>query len=667
MTRTSWKSKLLSGLKKAVIGIAVFGFIGWLIWVSTIKAAEVKERELSEGDDFERTEITKPIAYGYREGALLWRLTGLKAVEVKETQRSTVDRIYQMTFYKEGEPNLYASGDSGYWDKSREKLILRGNVHCVSADGTTILVTEEMIWYEKTENIKCPKPIDLWVEENHITSDALFSDKDLVVLDFVGNVKMFVVGLEGESFVTKEEVFPIETVEERKKAKKGLTVECEYLFYNKETKYIRCYPNVPKTVISKYQLSTSSQVPQYELILDPETGRFQWTQITGKTDEEFQESSFEYSGTSKIESFEVEEIGESLGWNQQSDESSGLPEIPGSADGSDTETTSGKVSEDGQMLISSPEEYVPGRIFSHQENKKKKIWCDFMEIFLDEKKIKARGDVRFEAVDLKDEERPPRGKVGKAIQSSYTWVDANYMNYFWDDEIVDAWGEVHGWQNEKDFEGRNLTYSDILGIMVIYGDVIVKQIGGEWLEEHEILEDIKDEDAREDAQKPTLIYSNSALSYTESDWSFGWGDVLFQQREQKIRGKRVEYDDSTEIMIMYEEVQFKNEDGEWMLADKLTMDLYLENYIVEGAQSKARVLIPEEYRDDLDEWEKEREGIVEEEEPGEEAPHEDEEPKQEEGELKQGEGENEEPEDEQPEDGEQQPESENEKAEKESI
>ncbi len=613
MLQPSRISVFLSVLKKFCAGLAIFGLIGWLIWVSTLKAAEVKEKTFGEGEDFEKTEIDQPIAYGYREGALLWRMTGLKAIEIKETQKSTVNRIYRMTFYKEGEPNLHASGDTGYWDKSREKLILRGNVVCESEDGTTILRTEEMIWYEKTENIKCPKPIDLWVEDNHITADALFSDKDLVVLDFVSNVKLFVVGLEGESFITKEEVFPVETVEERKKAKKGLTVECEYLFYNKDTKYIRCYPNVPKTVVSKYRLGGSTQVPQYDLAVDPDTGRIQWKQIPTDPGDKFTESTFEIKDGNELENFEVEDIGESLGW----EEPGGMTEAERIQLESETEAPDDSGVESGggigQMLIQSPDEYVPGRIFAHQEKKRKKIWCDFMEIFLDEKKIKSRGDVRFEARDLKDEERPPRGKVGKAIQSSYTWVDANYMNYFWDDEIVDAWGDVHGWQDEKDFSSANMTYSDILGIMVLFEDVVVKQIAGMWLEEHEILEDIEDEDARDDAQKPTTVFSNTALSYTESDWSFGWGDVLFEQKEQKIRGRRVEYDDSSETMVMYEDVQFKNEDGEWMLADKLTMDFYLEQYIVEGAQSQVRMLVPEEYRDDLDEWEKDREGIVDDE------------------------------------------------------
>ncbi len=607
-------SAYFAGLKKGLIGLAVIGVLGWLVWVSTVQAVRVKDETLTSAEDeLEKTEVTEPIAYGYREGALIWRLKGLKAVEVKETQESTVDRVYEMTFYKEGEPNLYASGDAGYWDKSREKLILRGNVVCRSADETTRLETDEMIWDEKHEMIECPRPLTLWVEENQVTADALYSDKDLVVLEFVGNVELFVVGLEKESFVTKEEVFSLESIEERKKAKKGITIECEYLFYNKETKYLRCYPQVTKTAIHKHNLDAKGRPPQYELEWDPLTGRSTWKPAAKSRDELFLEGEDPNGAQdAPVEAdVEVEPIDVAMGWEKPPEtpgpEESGFqPVAPDRPDvGEFDETTD-------ESRYTKSEDYQPGRVFAHQDEKKKKIWCDFMEIYLDEKKMKARGDVRFEAVNLKDEERPPRGKVGKAITSEYTWVDANYMNYFWDVEIVDAWGNVHGWQNEKEIVSDNLTYSDVMGIMVAYGDVVTRQFSGEWLGEHGILEDIKDPDAREDAQKPTTIFSNSALSYTESDWSFGWGNVLFEQKKQKVRGQRVEYNDADETMVMFDDVQFKNEDGEWMLADKLTMDLNLENYLVEGAQSQARVLIPEEYEDDLDEWEKERAGIEQE-------------------------------------------------------
>jgi hypothetical protein len=336
------------------------------------------------------------------------------------------------------------------------------------------------------------------------------------------------------------------------------------------------------------------------------TGRTTWGTYQRPAEREFIEST---KGIEPEESdrVEVEDIGQAMGWRDPSDTT--VPEEPKTKAAEDSEPPS------EQDLEMGPSDYIPGRVFAHQDNKEKRIWCDFMEIFLEEKKLKARGDVQFEAENLEDEDRPPRGKVGKAIASEYTWVDADYMNYFWDDELVDTWGGAHAWQDEKDLVARNITYSDTLGLLLAHGDVVSKQLSGRWLKEHEILEDIKDEEAREDAQKPTTVFSNSSLSYTESDWSFGWGDVLFEQKEQRIRGQRVEYDDSSEIMVMYDEVQFKNEDEEWMLADKLIMDFYLENYFVEGSQSRARVLVPEEYRDDLEEWEKEREGIEEEEEP----------------------------------------------------
>jgi LPS export ABC transporter protein LptC len=581
------------------LGILSLALLGWLVWVSTVQAGKVKEAEFVAEDQMEKTEVYEPVGYGYKEGAVLWRMSGLKSVEVKETQESTINRIYEMTFFKKGEPNLNASGDAGYWDKSREKLILKGNVVCKSADESTKLTTDEMIWYDKTEVIECPKPLKLFVDDNLITADALYSDKDLVVLEFIGNVKMFIVGLQGESFITKEKVFPLDTVEERKKAKKGITIECEYIYYNKDTKYLRCYPKVPMTAIRKHRLNAEGRPQQYTLEWDPTTGKTTWGETLAPTEKEFLGTSDE-APQQEPSRVEVEDIGQAMGWRQPSD----TPPQPVSDTGT-TELLQPKPASEGEL---SSDDYKPGRVFAHQDNKAKKIWCDFMEIFLDEKKIKARGKVHFEAKNLKDEERPPKSKVGKAITSEPTWVDADYMNYFWDEELVDAWGGAHGWQNEKDFVGKSITYSDSRAILLSYGDVVVKQLGGKWLERHDILEDIKDEEAKEDAQKPTTIFANSALSYTESDWSYGWGDVLFRQKEQKIRGGRVEYDDSTETMIMYDDVQFKNEDGEWMIADKLTMDFNTENYTVEGQQSKARVLVPPDYRDDLDEWEKEREG-----------------------------------------------------------
>jgi hypothetical protein len=241
----------------------------------------------------------------------------------------------------------------------------------------------------------------------------------------------------------------------------------------------------------------------------------------------------------------------------------------------------------------------PGLVFCYRNDTK--IWCEELHIDLNERRVDAlrKADGRFR--NLRNENKEPaEGRAARAVQESPTQLIGNYLTHYWKDNVTIGFGRVLSIQPEKDVEADNVVYYEDSDVVHAWGGVIVHQYSGRWWEESGAAEDIHEERAREDVKNPTVVSADAILTYNQRvSWAFG--NVAFKQEKQTITGDRAQYEDDTQILIVADNVDYTNRDGEQLACALLTMDLYLEEYVAEGA-AIARNIVPEEYRDNLSEF-----------------------------------------------------------------
>jgi len=645
-SRYTWKNQLILGIRNFSIVTAIVLLLAYLVIVSGQAAKQELETMFVE-EKKTVTFIEEPVAYGYENGAKIWELRSEYAEQEKETESSNLTRIYQLILFKGGEPNLTIYGNNGVWDKPRETLTLTGDVVVESADLTTKLDTQELVWNERGKVLSCPKFVDFWVEDNHITSESLYSDDDLATIDFVGDVNMFVVGLEGENFVTREGDFPLEDVSDEKKGD-GMNVIAEYVHYDKGNRESLCYPFIPYSVRKAHNLNEEGKPlptepvhrlnltdllsdPEYAEALQESVAGLDLTEeekafLRGETDQLGPNGgglaeALGLSGTTQETTSEPEIAGSGAvqGGEALPPESAGRTDVPGSVE---IELPTIPVSDPGAVKTAQDYSYITdwlispnldaelfegdegfdplmevrdGLVFCYRDNKK--IWCEELYIDLGEHRIDAlrQADGRFR--DLKDEENPPENKAGKAISESPTQFIGNYLVHNWRDKMTKGYGRVLVLQAAKDFEADNVIYSESSKVLHAWGNVIAHQYSGDWWVTSGAIEEIDDDRAREDVKNPSVMTADAMLSYNRAV-TWGFGNVVFKQEEQIITGDRSQYEDDTDILIMAGTVDYNNEDGEILSCSLLTLDLEMDEYIAEGA-AISRSVLPEERRQDI--------------------------------------------------------------------
>jgi len=680
-SRYTWKNQLLMGLRNFAFAGGIIVLLVYLILVSGEAARKELEDLLVEEKDTVTT-IEEPIAYGYEDGAKIWELRSQVAEQEAETESSELTRIYELILFKGGEENVLIRGDRGDWDKPREKLTLTGNVVVESGDGTTLLATERLIWEERTKVLSCPEFVDFWVEDNHILANSLYSDDDLASIDFVGEVIMFVIGLEGENFVTREGDFPVEDIDEEDKGD-GMNILAEYVHYDKGDRICRCFPFIPLRVQNLhgldsdgnyieeetetiYQMSERLLDPEYIEALQQSVSQMDLTQeeidfLEGRRDSLPVEAPQPTGPVTGVPT-DAPEFDISAGQTDiSSGPSAGSPPVMGGrtspmgisgpeglsggrlslGDDLTTGEISGPVASreptpidlpelrvsDPEIILSAPDysditdweisedlyaekyeadadfdpfaEEREGLVFCYKGEKK--FWCEELYIDLADHRLEAlrQADARFR--DLKrGSDEPAEGRAARAIQESPTQFIGNYLIHNWETDITEGYGRVLVIQPQKDVEAESVIYYEEADVVHAWGDVIVHQFSGEWWETSGAIEDIESERARESVRNPTVVTTDALLSYNNRiHW--GFGNVVFRQEEQTVKGERVQYEEETEILVMAGNVEYQNEDGEQLYCQLLTMDMFLDEYIAEGA-AVARNIVPEEYRENLAEF-----------------------------------------------------------------
>jgi len=608
--------------KNVLIGLIIVGALGYFVVVSAREA----KKDLTDIFSEEKTDVTlvsDVLATGYDfetenengEGIDLygrvWELESGIVEEGEDGNESIAREIKILRIYKENELNLLGVGDEARHYKNREELKMYGNVHIVSEDDSTTLDTETLIWREAKKEMSCPEPVELWIEDNHIFAEMMFSDKDMEKIDFLGRVSMHIVGIEKENFMTKEGYIDYEDVrqEGERDPDDVINVECEYMHYDKIEKRMECYPYIPHFIRKNYHFylkrdEFKSAVPFRYQGVDTLKENVPELEDAGKSEcvTEIEEAIIEDENpVDAVESDVQDEIVESLEEDKSDEENPPLEE---------------STEEKSERRIASPDpEPFPGmfpdrlirQVYCWKQNKK--IYSNHLDINLKKKLLKPRFDVYIWAFDMNkeikkkhDKEGENPSKTAKAIAKETTEIFGDFMNVYWKKDFVDAWGGVEIRQKDKYFNSVNMVYTDEIGLMQADGDVYLNQIDGEWLEREGLLEDMTDEEAKEDAKKPTEIFSDGMISYDDRDYVYMIGNVHILQDDQNIISDEGEFSDKDDFMVLWGNVRYRSEDGERLNADKLTIYTEENRYIAEGT-AWVRSLVPEKYEDDLEELE----------------------------------------------------------------
>jgi LPS export ABC transporter protein LptC len=638
-SRYTLKNQILFGLRNFAVTAAIIIVLGYLV-ISSNQAARQEIESIISKEKNPITYIDEPVVYGYENGAKIWEVRSEVAKQDVQSESSELTRIYELILYKGGEENVRIRGDHGNWDKPREQLTLIGNVHVESADGTTNLDTQKLTWSEQSKTLGCPEKVDFTVEENHVIANSLYSADDLATIDFVGDVEMFVMGLEGANFITREGEFPVEDIRTRAKGD-GMNVLAQFVHYDKGDKTCECLPSIPLRVRSEHKLDEAGRAipePPGSIVQDPfaELENPAYLEALQRSVQQLDLTEEERSFLEgRIDRFQIEPLQSTAApeppgvmgmapipgqTNLTGPLSQGfpspLPPPPPQLPRSDPEIvlaapdysgiTAWQVSPDlnGEKYEGDPDfdpksELRDGMIFCYRKNKK--IWCEEVHIDLGEHRIEALRRVDVRLSNLREGAREEaESKVGRTIQSTPTQIIGNYVIHNWEKSITEGYQRVLAIQPEKDIEADNIIYYEDSDATHAWGSVIVHQCGGRWWELTGALQDISSERAKEDIRQPSVITCDALLSYSKRvSWAFG--NVVFRQEKQVATSDRAQYEDPTEILVLAGTVDFTSEKGEQVRAAVLTLDLYLEEYIAEGA-AVARNVVPEEYREDIDKY-----------------------------------------------------------------
>lgn len=546
-----WLGAARSGLMWAAIAAALI----YLAVVSTVRSKEQLQDVLT--PEREEINIVSDLrAVGYDDKGKTWELFSKEATEDREgARKAMVKEVQVLNIYKEGRINISGVGDRGAWDKNQRQLELFDNVSLKDTDGTTTLVTNHLRWRDQTEELMCPNKVDMVIEDNHIVADSLFADRDLTHLRFLGNVRMYVKGLEKESLLTREGIVDRADMEPQGaddgKEEEGLWVAAQYLYYDKTTKTAICYPVVTA------QVERDLGLHKVRAELDNTEG--------GRTADPIEHSL--RKAKAWLESAEDQEAAEvDLLFG---------PSIPPAL-----------------------KERTGRQVLAWRHNKR--LFSDVLEIDLTAKRLDPTGDALFYAVDLKDRVKENANKTAKAIAKETTSMRSDYMRYFWKTGLLEGWDGVDAIQKDKRLTARHLIYHEGIGIMECDGDVVIHQTSGDWMEREGLLDDVSEDKARKDAKKPTTIYSHAALLYDELGYLYCAGDVKIVQADQRAWSDVAEFYDHEQWVTLTGNVDYNNSKGEVVKSDVLTMFLHSEIYELFNAK-KVTIEMPDKYARQIDE------------------------------------------------------------------
>ena len=548
----------------------------------------------------------------------IWELESKVVEQSSETGENIAKEIKVLKVYKEGKLNLYVNGDEAIYNKDRGELRMKGHVHLESADGSTKMDTELLIWQDSQKEFSCPQPIDVWIENNHVLADMIFADKDMERIDFLGRVSMYITGIQKENLLTREGYIDLEDVKSEGKRNPDdvINVECGYMHYDKTEKSMGCYPEVPHTIHKKYQLYLREEEYQPKVPL-----KFQGGAAAGRDEkpEEIKPGEKYVPESAKSTGLEGFEGVFNKGLKNEkkpltSQNGVGLINAAPSETKTPKQESASKpveVKKEEGKKASPDEEPFPGKfpdrlarqVYCWKQNKK--IFSNRLDIDLKKNTMKPRFDVYIWAFNFSSEakkkyekQKEEPSKTIKALAKDTSEIYGDFMNVYWKTDFIEAWGGIEVRQKEKFFKCDNMVYSDELAVLQADGNVYMDQLDGKWLDREGLLEDVTDEKAKEDAKKPMEIWSDAMISYDQKHYVYMTGDVYLKQKTQNAIADEAEFSDDDDMLILKGNVRYRNKDGERIDADRMTIYTEKNLYLAEGAV-EGRALIPEKYEKEL--------------------------------------------------------------------
>lgn len=546
----------LLGMRNGLGLVLLIGGLVYMVWLSTVRSREQLETVFTD-ERSEASQVEQLRSVGYDKEGKTWEVFSAKAERHRRSGTSEIEDVQVLNIYKEGRINITGHADRSSYDSQRKLLNLFDNVELRDREESTRLLTNQLSWAELTEELRCPSPVDVRVEDNHIVADSMFADRDLIHLEFVGRVRMYLRGIERENLLTREGVLKPEDLEKGEEENEGLWVSAGYVYYDKETRRATCYPSVPANVKRRWGLDRPAQnLPQTR------PGR-PWSQT-----EQVITSAEQYLRADTWR--EAQAIDILFG-----------PKIPDAL-----------------------QERRTRQVLAWRGNKR--LFADRLDIDMADKRLEPRRDAFFYAESMEDQVDADARKVSKAIAKEVTSVASDQMSIYWKKGIVEAWDGVEAYQRDKRITALHMLHHDEIAILTADGNVAIHQASGDWLAREGLLSDMEEERAREDARKPTTVYCDALLVYTEPGYMYCAGNVKVIQPEQRAWADLGEYHDGEQWMTLQGNVDYANTKGESIQAAEMRLFFDVRRYELFEAK-KVTVLMPDKYARKIDEAKRENE------------------------------------------------------------
>lgn len=168
--------------------IIVLALIGVGIFMLSRSAADDNEGPTTSLPLDEATiQFVRPTAIGMLDGERQWELEAERMHE--HEGRVYLTAIDPGLLYRDGEPYLSFTAQTGVWHRTSDRLELEGDVR-VYRDDEELLRSEVLTWDGRTEILTSPGPVQIHHEGNTIRADRMVGHVKEDELIFQGNVKV---------------------------------------------------------------------------------------------------------------------------------------------------------------------------------------------------------------------------------------------------------------------------------------------------------------------------------------------------------------------------------------------------------------------------------------------------------------------------------------------
>ncbi|MBU6428975.1 MAG: LPS export ABC transporter periplasmic protein LptC, partial [Cyanobacteria bacterium REEB65] len=212
---------------------------------------------------------------------------------------------------------------------------------------------------------------------------------------------------------------------------------------------------------------------------------------------------------------------------------------------------------------------------------------DSMTIYHAQKHVVVVGGVdlvREGQPDAQPANHSSREKLKTALKREDTVINADHMDYYTNTKDARFDGNVHFIQKEKNATSDHAYLDNGHNLMTMDGDVTLTQIKGDWLTRNGIVDTSKPDPERDKALAAKTIITGDHLvvDQTTNDATMTGQIVTVLQKGKKATGKRAEYHDAAQTIVLTQDVRIAKEDGGYLKADRAVFHTNTEKFEAYG-------------------------------------------------------------------------------------